>query len=260
MVKYSNLYAILNISEDAALEEIKSAFRKLALIHHPDKNDNSPESEAQFIVIQNAYTVLSDPLKRKEYDTYLRTSSVIKAWKKGSPDVKAILSNIEEKEGDSLETISSHLNFLLWDIEDFLRHTGMIFWNREKLRHTDLSVLDREYNGKPLSEYVLKILIFIDKWILTRVGYGDHFLKAYIESKADIKDYFYNIRKRMDKFLKNVVVNDLLETIPDSKIRIIDCIFEAQNHTVHYLCFMNQALIGEIEDIPPFKHSNDCYL
>lgn len=60
-------YKILNIDKQATTDEIKKAYRKLALQWHPDKN-KSPEAEKIFRDVGNAYQVLSDPVKRSEYD------------------------------------------------------------------------------------------------------------------------------------------------------------------------------------------------
>ena len=63
-------YLILGVSEQATEEHIKKTYRKLALEHHPDRNPNDPKSEERFKEITEAYGVLMDPLKRKEYDLF----------------------------------------------------------------------------------------------------------------------------------------------------------------------------------------------
>ena len=62
-------YEILGVKKDATEQEIKKAYRKLAIRWHPDKNpDNKEEAEERFKEISEAYSVLSDPKKRQEYD------------------------------------------------------------------------------------------------------------------------------------------------------------------------------------------------
>lgn len=67
---YKDYYNILEVAKDADEKEIRRAFRKLARRHHPDVNPNNPEAEQQFKEINEAYTVLSDPEKRKLYDRF----------------------------------------------------------------------------------------------------------------------------------------------------------------------------------------------
>lgn len=65
-------YHILEISRDASSEEIKKAYRKLSMIHHPDKNGNSEESNRKFKLLASAYETLSNPEKKKLYDMGVR--------------------------------------------------------------------------------------------------------------------------------------------------------------------------------------------
>jgi len=61
-------YKILEVNENASPEEIKKSYRRLSMLHHPDKNKNNIESTEKFQKISEAYETLSDSEKRKEYD------------------------------------------------------------------------------------------------------------------------------------------------------------------------------------------------
>ncbi|CUS83463.1 molecular chaperone DnaJ [Candidatus Kryptobacter tengchongensis] len=61
-------YKILGVSENATIDEIKQAYKKLAMKYHPDRNPGDKQAEEKFKEINEAYSVLSDPEKRKQYD------------------------------------------------------------------------------------------------------------------------------------------------------------------------------------------------
>ena len=63
-----DLYAVLGVSEGADEKELKKAYRRLAQQYHPDKHPGDKEAEEKFKEISHAYDILSDPVKRKQYD------------------------------------------------------------------------------------------------------------------------------------------------------------------------------------------------
>jgi curved DNA-binding protein len=70
MATKKDYYEILGVAKGASEDDIKKAYRRLAKKYHPDKNPGNKEAEEQFKLISEAYAVLSDTSKRKEYDAY----------------------------------------------------------------------------------------------------------------------------------------------------------------------------------------------
>ena len=66
----TDYYKILGVDKKAGSEDIKKAYRKLALKYHPDKNPGNKDAEEKFKKINEAYAVLSDSEKRKQYDSF----------------------------------------------------------------------------------------------------------------------------------------------------------------------------------------------
>ena len=70
MAKKKNYYEILRVSKNAFVDEIKKAYRKLAMEYHPDRNPNNKEAEEKFKEATEAYEILSDAKKREQYDKF----------------------------------------------------------------------------------------------------------------------------------------------------------------------------------------------
>jgi len=66
--KDKDYYKVLGVDEKASDDELKKAYRKMSMIHHPDKNGNTDESKQKFQELNNAYELLSDANKRRTYD------------------------------------------------------------------------------------------------------------------------------------------------------------------------------------------------
>jgi curved DNA-binding protein CbpA len=75
-----DLYKLLGLPRDASQDDVQQAHRKLIRKHHPDVNPGEHSAEERFKEIQQAYEVLSNPEKRREYDKRFSTSS------SGNPD------------------------------------------------------------------------------------------------------------------------------------------------------------------------------
>lgn len=70
MAEKRDYYEVLGVSKDASAEEIKHAYKKLAIKYHPDKNPGDKEAEEKFKEASEAYEVLSDSKKRAQYDQF----------------------------------------------------------------------------------------------------------------------------------------------------------------------------------------------
>lgn len=121
----SNYYQILNVSKDATLEEIKKAYKNLALKYHPDRNiNNKKEAEQRFKEIVEAYTILSNENLRKKYDNNnnkLNLDFLVK--------IKNYINNFMENNKDMIDDLKStedsnelKRKILFYSLKYFLRN------------------------------------------------------------------------------------------------------------------------------------------
>ncbi|MBN1698836.1 MAG: DnaJ domain-containing protein [Spirochaetales bacterium] len=253
------LYEILGLTPQAGTDAIKKSFRALALLHHPDKNDNSTASQVLFRVINDAYTTLVSAERRAAYDMYLKTSGAVH---------RRHGAEVSESAGDKrndVEYICTRLNFILWEIEDILASRSFVSG-------------DHPYDGCPVAQYLEIIIVFIDRWVLEPSCFIDYFHtarnpgaekrtvpfssrydKGVHRPYIDLRDYFYEIRKRSDRFFRHVTPEALMKKIEGRNVTLLDAIFEALLMACHYLGSVRLLMKHEIKTVGRFTHSNPCY-
>jgi molecular chaperone DnaJ len=101
-----NLYNILGVSPTASTEEIKKAYRSLAMRHHPDRNAHA-SAQVRFNAIKSAYETLSDPQKRAEYNYSLNHRIIIDP----EDEARTLWSSLFKRCGLELEQ-NSHASHL----------------------------------------------------------------------------------------------------------------------------------------------------
>lgn len=94
MAAKRDYYEVLGVSRNATQEEIKKAYRRLALQYHPDKNPGNKEAEEKFKEAAEAYAVLSDPEKRAHYDRFGHAGVGEQPFTGFSPDIFADFADI----------------------------------------------------------------------------------------------------------------------------------------------------------------------
>ena len=102
MANKRDYYEVLGLAKGATPEEIKKAYRKLAVKYHPDKNPGDKEAEEKFKEIAEAYAVLSDEKKKQEYDTYGFGGGSAGDWDFGHMNMDDIFSQYSDLFGGGM--------------------------------------------------------------------------------------------------------------------------------------------------------------
>ena len=138
-------YSMLGVSKIATQDEIKKAYRKLAMQYHPDKNKGDKKAEEKFKEIGAAYEILGDSKKRKEYDTFwsaqdsFGSSSAWAQWFGGFEDI------FSQFGGRKSSQSSQNFDF---DLGDLFGGANMGWRQRTRTQHQE------EVEEKPISDKI----------------------------------------------------------------------------------------------------------
>ena len=129
-------YKALGVASDASAEEIKEAYLKLAFRYHPDRNPGSREATEKMQEINEAYRVLSDPVRRREYDVPHGYGIVLPKFNKGTKVRVSLNSNSPYRNQTGVVGEDPHKDtFRFWYMVTFGSHglSGMSRFAEEEL-------------------------------------------------------------------------------------------------------------------------------
>lgn len=181
-------YRILHVAPTASTEEIKKAFRKLAQIHHPDKNKGAASSAERFEDIYEAYLVLKDRKKRTEYHykTYQqRSGDSLKPLPETPEDIFQLANNLHKK--------ISHT-------DPFRINTELVYFEiKDLLSDYNLQILQKERKETLIRQFILQVLQCMQP---VRFAFIEELCKRlqilsvnYPTAQKDIGDFIKNARR-----------------------------------------------------------------
>lgn len=158
-IEGEDLYSVLKLTRDASPEEIKKAFRKLAIEYHPDKNNGDKEREEMFKKIGEAYSILSDPDKKRNYDQF----GTINPGQGGNPvDLNEILKSMfgdmmgggVQMGGGPMGGMNGGFSFMFMDGGDpFANFGGQRKKNEADIVDIDIDICDIYYGNNKRVEF-----------------------------------------------------------------------------------------------------------
>ncbi|EHK48110.1 hypothetical protein TRIATDRAFT_133039 [Trichoderma atroviride IMI 206040] len=131
-------YEILGVLQSAGKDAIRASYKRLALLHHPDRNPNNPKATAQFQLIESAYSTLFDPDRRRVYDVQYAS---IRAQRTNTADASS-KSNPSQRTSDAKSETSPKFNEQMETLSAALQQ---LYIRRNRLE-SELFEIRREYN------------------------------------------------------------------------------------------------------------------
>ena len=207
-MKRATYYNILGLNRSASKDEIKKSFRQLSLKYHPDRNATNENAHSIFIIINNAYSILTNEKTRKQYDAYL-----------DKYEHRAYVKPQYSREYDPLvRNALSEFNYVLWDLEDLMK------------KLTD-ELIAQKANEMDLYEYLLQLFKYLEEELLHENYWFSSVSNKQDRAKLHIENYYYHLRLEIEKHIKNMgqeIRNGTtrFKKLLDAKNRLIECIGE----------------------------------
>jgi hypothetical protein len=152
------LYEILEVAKDATDEQIKKSCRKKAAKNHPDQNPGDNEATELYLKVSLAYEVLSDPIRRKDYDENGTTEKINELQKIAGVMVKAFLKALEEYEyPDKADMKKATLQILINQKSKVMSHIETLQIGLDRLRKCKdrFKVTDEKFEINYMQEFIL---------------------------------------------------------------------------------------------------------
>ena len=238
---YKDYYKTLEINKDANEDEIKKAFRKLAVRYHPDRNPGNKKAEEYFKEISEAYEVLSDFEQRKQYD------KLKESYKHSShpSDQSNIKNNQKHAKANSID-LSKYSSF-----EDFISDLFGYTSTNKATRTKANNQTSNDVNDKtiPFKQETTLHLTYSEGFHGTqkRLSLGNKIINVRIPSGAKtgsrIKIGRNNINSSQDKHEQDFYLN--IQLTPHSFFS-----FESDSLTCEIPITFDEAILGTTIDVP----------
>jgi curved DNA-binding protein CbpA len=191
-----NLYQILNVQPTASQEEIKKAYRRLAMKHHPDRNHGNKEASTEMQDIQRAYDVLGDPERRKRYDETGATEDGPSPEKTAKEELaKLFISLANSQDADTFDFkkgASSGAKDIMRKIESQIQDLRRNLKNTEKARKR----LKRKTEGEP---FLLQVLDAHARQTREKIAYNEQNMEVVGIMLKMLDDYEYEVEVHQNK-------------------------------------------------------------
>ena len=155
-------YEILGIDSTSTVIDIKKAYHRLAVLHHPDKNPNDPEATKKFQQISEAYQVLSNEYSRREYDlsgkTDINIKSAYELFEELFSDIDPIILSFLKNSFSDIKTNFDNSNQInLWDLFNKIDRNTLIEEGSNVVKHILKKSLTTNIDEKIDSNYIYEL-------------------------------------------------------------------------------------------------------